>query len=61
MWNDFLAAIALVMILEGILPFLSPARLRQTLLLASQLNDSSLRFIGLTAMVLGCVLLYLVR
>jgi len=61
MWNDFLAAIALVMILEGILPFLSPARLRQTLLLSSQLNDSSLRFIGLTAMVLGCVLLYLVR
>ena len=61
MWHDFLAALALVLILEGILPFLNPARMRQTLLLAAQLNDSSLRFIGLTAMVLGCVMLYLVR
>ncbi len=61
MWQDFLAAISLVLILEGILPFLSPARLRQTLLLAAQLNDASLRFIGLSAMVLGCALLYVVR
>ena len=61
MWHDFLAAIALVLVLEGIAPFLSPARLRKTLLLAAQLDDSSLRFIGLTAMVLGCVLLYVVR
>jgi len=61
MWNDFLAAIALVLVLEGILPFLSPSRLRQTLLLAAQLNDASLRLIGLSAMVLGIVLLYVVR
>ncbi len=61
MWQDFLAAIALVLILEGILPFLSPTRLRKTLLLAAQLDDSSLRFIGLTAMVSGSVLLYVVR
>ncbi len=61
MWQDFLAAIALVLILEGILPFLSPTRLRKTLLLAAQLDDSSLRFIGLTAMVAGSVLLYVVR
>ena len=61
MWHDFLAAIALVLVLEGIAPFLSPTRLRKTLLLAAQLDDSSLRFIGLTAMVLGCVLLYVVR
>jgi len=61
MWQDFLAAIALVLILEGIVPFLSPTRLRKTLLLAAQLDDSSLRFIGLTAMVSGSVLLYVVR
>ena len=61
MWHDFLAAIALVLILEGILPFLSPSKLRQTLQMAAQLNDVSLRFIGLTAMLLGCVLLYVVR
>ncbi len=61
MWQDFLAAIALVLILEGILPFLSPTRLRKTLLLAAQLDDSSLRFIGLTAMVAGSVLLFVVR
>lgn len=61
LWQDFLAAIALVLILEGILPFLSPAKLRQSLQLAAQLNDASLRFIGLTAMLLGCLLLYAVR
>ncbi len=61
MWHDLLVAIALVLVLEGILPFLSPSKLRQTLLLAVQLDDASLRFIGLTAMVLGCVLLYVVR
>ena len=61
LWQDFLAAIALVLILEGILPFLSPSKLRQSLLLAAQLNDASLRAIGLTAMLLGCLLLYAVR
>ncbi len=61
MWNDFLAAIALMLVLEGILPFLNPGRFRQTLALVAQLKDSNLRTIGFITMMLGSVLLYVVR
>lgn len=61
MWHDLLAAIALLLIAEGILPFLSPDRLRKAVLQISQLNDGTLRFVGLTSMVGGCLLLYLIR
>jgi uncharacterized protein YjeT (DUF2065 family) len=61
MWQDLLVALALVLIIEGVLPFLNPAGFRRTMLMVSRLDDSALRFAGLTAMVLGCVLLYVVR
>ncbi|MEE8342882.1 MAG: DUF2065 domain-containing protein [Gammaproteobacteria bacterium] len=61
MWDDLLAAIALVLVLEGILPFLNPQGLRKTLITMSQLEDRSLRWIGLISMTLGVGLLYLVR
>ena len=59
--RDLLTAIALLLVIEGILPFLNPAGLRKTLLTLTQLNDRTLRFIGLSAMVAGCLLLYLVK
>jgi uncharacterized protein YjeT (DUF2065 family) len=61
MWQDLLTAIALLLVVEGMLPFLNPAGLRRSLLMISQLDDSTLRFIGLSAMLLGCILLYAVR
>ncbi len=61
MWQDFFVGVALVMVFEGILPFLSPNRYRRTLLLASQMNDKSLRAIGIASMAAGLVVLYLVR
>lgn len=61
MWQDLLTAVALLLVLEGMLPFLNPAGLRRSLLMISQLDDSTLRFIGLSAMLLGCILLYVVR
>ncbi len=61
MWHDLLVALALVLVIEGVLPFLNPGGFRRTLLMASQLDDSTLRFIGLSAMLLGCLLLYAVR
>ena len=59
--QDFLAAIALLLIIEGVMPFLNPAGMRRAMLMVSQLNDRALRFAGLTAMVLGCLLLYVIR
>ncbi|MEE9265415.1 MAG: DUF2065 domain-containing protein [Gammaproteobacteria bacterium] len=61
MWHDFLVALALLLILEGIMPFLSPEGLRRTLAMISELSDNTLRFAGLSSMVLGCLLLYAVN
>ncbi len=61
MWQDILVGFAFVLIFEGILPFLNPNRYRRTLLLASQMNDETLRTIGLVSMSVGLIVLYLVR
>lgn len=61
MWTELLTAIALVFVLEGIIPFINPNGLRKVMMLASQLDDATLRFIGLSSMLIGISLLYLVR
>ena len=61
MWQDLLTALALVLVIEGVLPFVNPGGFRRALLMATQLDDNWLRFAGLTAMILGCLLLYAVR
>jgi len=61
MWSEFLTAIALVFIIEGIMPFCNPAGLRKMFILVAGMEDKKLRFIGLTSMLSGLVLLYLVR
>ena len=61
MWQDLLVAISLVLVIEGVMPFLNPEGMRRTLLMISQLSDNTLRFAGLTSMVLGCLLLYAIH
>jgi len=61
MWGDLLTALALVFILEGVMPFINPDGLRKMFLLAVQLNNATLRFIGVTSMLLGLIILYIVR
>ena len=61
MWTDLLSAIALVFVLEGIIPFINPDALRKMYFMAMQLNNQTLRFIGLSSMLAGVVMLYLVR
>lgn len=61
MWTDLLSAIALVFILEGITPFINPDALRKIFLMAAQLDNNTLRFIGLSSMILGLIILYFVR
>ena len=60
-WNDLGAAAALMLVLEGILPFLNPGGLRRMLGAMSQLSDRQLRVAGLTSMLLGVALLYMLR
>lgn len=59
MWHSLLAAFALLLIIEGILPFINPEGMRKAMLLISQMSDHQLRFAGLTSMLIGVVLLYL--
>lgn len=61
MWHDLLVALALLLVIEGVWPFLSPRGLRRTLQLMAEQNDHSLRITGLVSMVLGVVLLYVVN
>ncbi|MEE8321581.1 MAG: DUF2065 domain-containing protein [Gammaproteobacteria bacterium] len=61
MWTDLLTAIALVFVLEGIMPFINPEALKKVFIMAAQMDNGTLRFVGLTSMLLGVVLLYLVR
>ena len=58
-WNDLLNAIALVMIIEGILPFVSPQGLKNTYQKLQELSDDTLRKIGIGSIVLGMLLLFL--
>ena len=60
-WQDLGAALALVLIFEGLLPFLNPERWRQTVELIRGLNDGQLRGMGLILICVGAVLLYVVR
>lgn len=61
MWSDLLAALGLMLVFEGILPFLNPRATRQTLLQMAQMEDQMLRWIGLASMAIGLMVLYFFR
>lgn len=60
MWETFLIAIALMLILEGMLPFLSPQTWREAFRKLTEINDNQIRFMGLTSMIIGLALLLIV-
>jgi uncharacterized protein YjeT (DUF2065 family) len=61
MWDILLMAFALMLVLEGVLPFLMPGVWRETFKKLTEIGDNQIRFIGLTSMLLGLLLLYLVK
>jgi len=60
-WSDLLAAFALYLVLEGIMPFLNPAALRNAMARFASLSDVQLRVAGLVSMLAGVALLIVVR
>ena len=56
---NLLMALALMLVLEGVLPLVAPAFWRETFRRATELADGQIRFIGLSSMLLGVVLLFL--
>ena len=61
MWETFLMAVALMLILEGMLPFLSPQTWREAFRKLIEINVHQIRFIGLTSMLIGLMILLLVN
>ena len=61
MLDTILMAFALMLVLEGLLPFLLPGFWRETFRKLTEIGDNQIRFIGLTSMLAGLLLLYLVK
>lgn len=51
-------ALALVLVIEGILPFIAPRLWREAFRRAIAMDDGQIRFFGLSAMILGILLLF---
>ena len=56
----FWLALAMVLVLEGLLPFLSPSGWRKMFMQLLQMNDGQIRFFGLCSMLLGMLVITLV-
>ena len=61
MTDWLLGALALMLVLEGLLPFFSPRAWRQVFERATRMSDGQIRFIGLTSMLIGLLLLFVWR
>lgn len=61
MWHEFGVAICLMLVIEGVIPFLYPRRWRDMVTMLAQVDDKSVRVMGLVSMIIGTALLYLVN
>lgn len=61
MWHDLLTALALLLVIEGIFPFLNPKGMRKMMAMMAQMDDRSLRVAGLISMVVGALALSFIR
>ncbi len=61
MSDSLFTALALLLVLEGVLPFLVPGVWRDAFRKLTELTDGQLRFMGLTSMVVGMLMLFLAR
>ena len=58
MLSYWLIAFGLMLVLEGMMPFLFPSTWRETLRKLSRLQDGQVRFIGMTLMLVGVLIIY---
>jgi len=60
-WTDLLTALALVMVVEGIIPFINPQGYKNTMQQLMAMPNNTLRSVGLGLMIIGVISLFLVR
>ena len=60
-WSDLLAALAIVCIIEGVMPFINPSGMKRLLTRMAAMEEREMRIVGLVSMLVGLAILYLVR
>ena len=61
MWHDLAVAGCLMLVIEGFIPFLAPQRWRKMLLMLDQIDDNTMRVIGLASMLTGTAVLLMIN
>ena len=61
MWHDLGIALCLVLVIEGVVPFLYPRRWKEMVAVLAQVDDRTMRIAGLVSMLSGTGLLYLIN
>ncbi len=61
MLEYWLLGFAMMLVIEGLLPFLTPSLWRETFSKLVTLSDGQLRFVGMTSMIGGLLLLYVIK
>ena len=61
MWHDVGIALCLLLVIEGVVPFLYPRRWREMVTMLSEIDDGAMRIAGLVSMLMGTGLLYLIN
>lgn len=61
MWVELATAFCLMLVIEGIMPFIAPSRWRTMAQLLAQVDDRTMRMMGFMSMLIGAILLFLVR
>jgi len=60
-WSDLFTAMALMVIFEGIMPFIAPNKYKEFLASMQELDETMIRRIGLITMIIGLVTLYFIK
>ncbi len=61
LWHELGIALCLVLIIEGILPFLFPGRWKEMVMMLAGIDERTMRYMGLASMLTGTGLLYLIN
>lgn len=61
MVTTFLLAFALMLVIEGLMPFIAPRVWRETFRRVTELADGQIRFLGISSIAVGLILMAIVR
>ena len=60
-WTDLLAALAIVCVIEGMMPFINPSGMKRLFAKMATMEERQMRIVGFSSMLLGLAILFAVR